>query len=917
MEATIEITPELMAGFLDEAADHLGALNRYLLAFEKQAEAGPIDFSHDDDLRAMNEMFRAAHSLKGLSGAFGFADINRLTHVMETLCDEARMRRRVLDADALGLLLRGVGMLEAAVADLQAPSETPPNVTEVILALEALMKSPRPAAPPATSPSAESPAAPPPVGESPAAATPKPACEASLPRTLRDDPELRSAFIQSAEESVEELTQSLLALEKGATVELLNATYRIAHTLKGACGAAGLNDATQLTHRMESAFEELRNGQRSVSDALIGGCLKIADCLREVVEGIKADKYSPITPETLDELTRKLSETPEAVTATPAPPAPRGGEGFTAPVDAIAHAGRGYQVLIEFKPDNSENDLQAFLLLNKLRSLGDVTWFRPDFEKGEPIATSAEFVLRAADASESGCGGLRALLQAFPIARAQVRSFEPVEGVAPPPPVTPLAGGPAASAAAAPGGAARRPAVQGTTETIRVDVERLDQLMNLGGELVINRARFSQVGRRFKTVFEGKDPTFIAEDAGTQLQQLMDLLRQAGAPPEAQARVASLGHSIDSLQQVIRRVHDARGAMHDFDEALNTLDRVSEGLQKRIMETRMVPIGPLFQRFQRLTRDLAKELGKKIELAMSGENTELDKKMIDELADPLTHIIRNSADHGIESPADRVNRGKPAAATITLSAYHQGNNICIDVHDDGRGIDLQRVREKALERELATEVQLAQMSDHEIVQFIFHPGFSTARQVSDLSGRGMGMDIVKTKLANLNGTVEVETTPGSGTTIKMKLPLTLAIIKALLTRIGREVYAIPLETVSEIVSLRRTEIRSIQAQRVAHVRNSIIPVFLIEETLEVNSDGLRTASIGAEEWTIVILEGPSGRAGLVVDHMLGQEDIVIKSLAENYRNVHGFSGATIMGDGRVSLILDVSNLLGKRGGSAA
>ncbi len=906
MEATIEITPELMAGFLDEAADHLGALNRYLLAFEKQAEAGPIDFSHDDDLRAMNEMFRAAHSLKGLSGAFGFADINRLTHVMETLCDEARMRRRVLDADALGLLLRGVGMLEAAVADLQEPSETPPNVTEVIQALEALMKSPGPAAAAATAPSTESPA------------PPHPSPEASLPRTLLDDPELRSAFIESAEESVEELTQSLLALEKGATVELLNATYRIAHTLKGACGAAGLHDATQLTHRMESAFEELRSGQRTVSEGLIGGCLKIADCLREAVERIKADKYSPITPATLDELTRKLSEAPSAAPAAAAPPpAPRGVEGFAAPADAIVQAGRGYQVLIEFKPDNSENDLQAFLLLNKLRSLGDVTWFRPDFEKGDPIATSAEFVLRAGDASESGCGGLRALLQAFPIALAQVRSFEPVESIAPPQPVAPPAGGPAASGAAAPGGGARRPAVQGTTETIRVDVERLDQLMNLGGELVINRARFSQVGRRFKTVFEGKDPTFIAEEAGTQLQQLTDLLRQVGAPPEAQARVASLGHSIDSLHQVIRRVHDARGAMHDFDEAVNTLDRVSEGLQKRIMETRMVPIGPLFQRFQRLTRDLAKELGKKIELAMSGENTELDKKMIDELADPLTHIIRNSADHGIESPADRVNRGKPAAATITLSAYHQGNNICIDVHDDGRGIDLQRVREKALERELATETQLAQMSDHEIVQFIFHPGFSTAKQVSDLSGRGMGMDIVKTKLANLNGAVEVDTVPGSGTTIKMKLPLTLAIIKALLTRIGREVYAIPLETVSEIVSLRRAEIRSIQAQRVAHVRNSIIPVFLIEETLDVSSDGLRTASIAAEEWTIVILEGPSGRAGLVVDHMLGQEDIVIKSLAENYRNVHGFSGATIMGDGRVSLILDVSNVLCKRGGGAA
>ena len=292
--------------------------------------------------------------------------------------------------------------------------------------------------------------------------------------------------------------------------------------------------------------------------------------------------------------------------------------------------------------------------------------------------------------------------------------------------------------------------------------------------------------------------------------------------------------------------------MNDFGEALHSLNRVSEGIQKRIMETRMVSIGPLFQRFRRVVRDIAKATGKDVDLVLHGEATELDKRMIDELGDPLTHMIRNSVDHGIEGPQDRIKAGKTPLAKITLNAFHCGRHICIEVKDDGRGVNTEAVRKKILERQMATAAEVERMSDKELVQYIFKPGFSTAEKVTDLSGRGMGMDIVMSKLDAINGTVEVESVSGVGCTVTIKLPLTMAIITAIIARIGKGVYAIPLETVAEIIAVPQSEIGYIQRRRVIRVRDRVIPIALFEQIFQCGAAELRTRCKHDQSITLVV-----------------------------------------------------------------
>ncbi|MCZ6699749.1 MAG: chemotaxis protein CheA, partial [Planctomycetota bacterium] len=453
-------------------------------------------------------------------------------------------------------------------------------------------------------------------------------------------------------------------------------------------------------------------------------------------------------------------------------------------------------------------------------------------------------------------------------------------------------------------------------ETLRVDLDRLDQLMNLGGELVINRARFVQIHRQLGQLFTGGNVGYLVDDIAERINRLnQDIagLSRTGDDRKIVKDLADtshlLTHDFVAVRDIVHQVHESRSTMNDFSEALHSLNRVSEGIQKRIMETRMVSIGPLFQRFRRVIRDMSKSTGKEVELLLSGETTELDKRMIDELGDPLTHMVRNSVDHGIELPEERVKAGKPRLAKITLNAYHRGRYICIEVRDDGKGVNVEAVKAKILEKNLATPAQLEQMSEKEIIQYVFKPGFSTAKRVTDLSGRGMGMDIVINKLENFNGTVEIESESGKGAVVTIRLPLTLAIITSLLTRIGKGVYAVPLEMVAEIISVSRESVRYIQKRRAIQVRDRTIPVVLLEQVFDTDRADLQTRSRDDDSYTLVILGFQDEKIGLVVDEMIGQEDIVIKNLATNFRNVNGIAGASIMGDGTVSLILDVSSMM--------
>jgi two-component system, chemotaxis family, sensor kinase CheA len=327
------------------------------------------------------------------------------------------------------------------------------------------------------------------------------------------------------------------------------------------------------------------------------------------------------------------------------------------------------------------------------------------------------------------------------------------------------------------------------------------------------------------------------------------------------------------------------------------------------MDTRMVPIGPLFTRFRRVIRDITRSNGKDVRLEILGEKTELDKRMIDELGDPLIHMVRNSADHGIEQPEARVAAGKPAQGVITLNAFHRGNRIVIQVTDDGKGLDPERIRQKALDRGLITPADAERMTPQQVYNLIWEPGFSTAEQVTEISGRGMGMDIVKSKIEELNGAVDVDSVPGQGVTLTIKLPLTMAILPSLMAEVNGGIFALPIESVVEIVRIGADKVNTVHGVPTSTVRGRVVSIVRLDELFEWNGSRDSAPADPQADITMVILGSEGRELGLTVDHLLGEEDIVIKSLAENYRHVTGIAGASILGDGRVALILDIAALV--------
>jgi two-component system chemotaxis sensor kinase CheA len=394
------------------------------------------------------------------------------------------------------------------------------------------------------------------------------------------------------------------------------------------------------------------------------------------------------------------------------------------------------------------------------------------------------------------------------------------------------------------------PQKQGVDTTIRVDVTRLDSLMNLVGELVLGRNRLTQIA--------------------TQVNQQHEELP------------ISRGLSDTSAQ----------------------IDFITTELQMAVMKTRMVPIAKVFNKIPRLVRDLCRETGKEIELIMEGEDTELDKSIIEELNDPLIHIIRNASDHGVEMPADRVAAGKPAKGTVRLTAEHEGNHIVISIADDGKGMDPEKLKAKAIEKGLITDVQAREMSTREAFNLIFAPGFSTAAKVTNISGRGVGMDVVRTNISKLKGIVEIESEKGLGSTFIIKLPLTLAIIQALLVEAAKEIYCIPLNSVLEVVRVRAGDVSTIHGREVVRLRDSVLPIAHIAKVMNAQHDG------PASEWTYIVVVGlAEQRLGIVVDNMLGQKEVVIKSLGNYLGKVNGIAGSTILGDGQVIMILDVGEFM--------
>lgn len=453
-------------------------------------------------------------------------------------------------------------------------------------------------------------------------------------------------------------------------------------------------------------------------------------------------------------------------------------------------------------------------------------------------------------------------------------------------------------------------------ETLRIDIDRLDRLMNLTGELVVTNARFAEITSQMSPVFRRNSVFNRSKDLAERLRQRLEFVRhQVGDAGTADDR---WGDVFDGLEEELESL-DAQSAMWDeghrhflqITEAVDQLTRVSKNLQRGVLNTRMVPVGPLLNRFKRVIRDLSVERGKRVQLVVQGENTELDRRMIDALGDPLLHLVRNSIDHGMEPPELRRAAGKSEIGTISLEASHRGNNVLITVQDDGGGISADRIRARVVSRGIASESQVRDMSENQVIDFIWHPGFSTAEQVTDISGRGVGMDIVRSAITSLSGTIDVASTPGVGTTFTIRLPLTLAIIRSLLIRHQNGHFSIPIDDVREIVSVSPDKVHAVHRHLTIDVRGELISLATMENLFDWNRPNPMSAieTAANRNVNVVLLTARGKTMGLCVDALVGRADIVIKSLSENFTAIRGLSGASIMGDGSVCLMLDCASLI--------
>ena len=664
-------------------------------------------------------------------------------------------------------------------------------------------------------------------------------------------------FFEEAGENLDQMEQMLLNLDlETADDETLNGIFRCAHSGKGGAATFGFADVAELTHQMESLLDRLRRHEIQPNAAMVDVLLESADASRSLLARHQAGGEGQAI-ETGD-LVQRISVLASGAAPAAAAPAPKPVAPAPAPQPRPAAPREGSRVL-EIKigpldhPDQATPIKELFRDIAGLGEISDLPSDRADTKVYRVTTLSSNDDLL--DLFAFHVARERVIIHDLTDAPAQHLLDDPPEDapLAPAPGFGIFEGAPGAPVAApavtakpataAKPAAAAATAAQPEAATIRVAINKVDQLINLVGELVITQAMLAQNSRAL-------DPAVN--------QQLL-----AG---------------------------------------LADLDRNTRDLQESVMSIRMIPMSIVFSRFPRMLRDLATKLGKKVEFVTQGEATELDKGLVEKITDPLTHLVRNSCDHGIELPEERRAKGKAETGTIMLSASHQGGSIVIEVRDDGRGLNREKILSKARERGLDVSDQ---MSDADVWQLIFAPGFSTADVVTDVSGRGVGMDVVKKNIAALNGTVDIESTEGQGMRVSVRLPLTLAIMDGMSVGVGDEVYILPLSSVVESFQVKPEDISTVgQGAQLVKVRDEYMPVIELERVFQVPRYGTgKTSDI------MVVVEAEGSRVVLLVDELLGQQQVVVKNLETNYRKVNNVSGATILGDGKVALILDTSALV--------
>ncbi len=694
-------------------------------------------------------------------------------------------------------------------------------------------------------------------------------------------------FIDETKEHLQTLNEHVLVLEKEPENEdTINEIFRAAHTLKGMSGTMGFSRMQRLTHDMENVFSEIRNGNMKANAKLIDVLFRGLDALESYLdvissEGNEGTEDNADIIQDLNDLMKegtggavstKKEEPKKAEPVAEAAPAPAEPESpavysdkckFTeipiaeseaTAIRAAKDEGKNiYGITVYLQETCILKAARAFLVFKSVENKGELIKSVPTTEQIEDEEFEYDFSWILAT-SDSKANIKKLISNVSEIAEVYIEDYQLPGNIAGDAVNTPAKAVANANdkkeneeAQDKPKKAPAQKAKIGS-RSVRVDIDKLDVLMNLVSELIIAKNGLVSVSSN----------DMLIQNENTQT----------------------------------------------FHEQIEYIERVTTNLHESVMKVRMVPIDSVVNRFPRMIRDLNRKLNKKMELYMTGEETELDRTVIDEIGDPLMHLLRNSADHGLESNEERVRLGKPEVGSIFLDAYQDGNNVIIEVRDDGAGIDVEKVRNKAIQRGTITEKQAETMTDNDFVDLLFLPSFSTAEKITDVSGRGVGLDVVKTKIEALGGSISAKTVAGEGSTFTIQLPLTLAIIQALMVEVGAEKYAIPLGSIDGIEDVLKEDICFVQSKEVIHLRGTVIPILRLRQILDVEMEEEEPDS-----YVVVIMRKGEQKVGLIIDNLIGQQETVIKSLGHHITNEKLFSGATILGDGEVALILDTNTLI--------
>ena len=661
-------------------------------------------------------------------------------------------------------------------------------------------------------------------------------------------------FIDESKEHLQSMNEFLLKLEKEPdNSEYINEIFRSAHTIKGMAGSMGFTRIAELTHKIESVFSLIRDDKLEVTSDLTDIIFEALDRIGKILENVAnfENEGEIDVADVITKLQMILSLMPSEISSQKNYSSTSAEEKDSSleqvnfalnqfdkqiALEALERGFNVFKIRVRLEKGTVLKSARAYLVFNKIEeNKGEILKSIPPVEDIEsekfedsfsllvtikkPLEDVKKFILSISEIE--GVDVLEVKKDTLLAETEEIRKKV------------------SAGAKKVSKGTAEKLGEHKVTQTVRVNIEKLDTLMNLMGELVINRSRIDEIARRYD--------------------------------------------------------------IKDVDESLSQLTRITLDLQNVVMKIRMVPVDYVFSRFPRVVRDLQRKLNKEVDFVIEGKDTELDRTVVDEIGDPLLHLIRNAIGHGIESANERIKKGKSPKGLLKLMARHEGNNVIIEVQDDGRGMDVEKIREKAIKTGLVAEPAAAQMSEKEILNFIFVPGFSTSGGADQISGRGVGMDVVKDKIESLSGAVEIETAKDKGTTVRIKLPLTLAIIQALMVTLNGYKYAIPLANVDSTLTIRLEDVQKIQEQEVIVVRGEVLPIIHLAKFL-----GIPEQNEVQKEYPVVLVRIGTNKIGIVVDELLGQMDIVIKSLGKLIKGIKEISGASILGDGSIALIVDTT-----------